>query len=311
MTLKGETLSLLAGAEPVPLPIELANEEIVPRRSRWSRTWRELRRSKLALLGGCIVLIFVILAALAPWLAPADPYATDLIAMLLPPSRENPFGTDELGRDILSRVLYGGRLSIVEGLFSVALAMIVGVPVGMISGYAGGRTDAVIMRLIDIMLAFPGVLLAIVIVSILGPSLVNAMIAVAVYTIPIFARLARGSTLSVEQEPYIEACRALGTSPVRILVRHIFPNIASTLWVMAALRIAMAILTASSLSFLGLGAQAPSPEWGAMLANGRNYMLVAPHVVIFPGAAIVFLVLGLNLFQDGLRIALDPKMTER
>ena len=189
--------------------------------------------------------------------------------------------------------------------------MSVGVPVGMISGYVGGRTDTVIMRLIDIMLAFPGVLLAIVIVSILGPSLVNAMIAVAVYTIPIFARLARGSTLSVKEEPYIEACRAAGMGHFRILAKHIFPNIANTLWVMAALRVALAILTASSLSFLGLGAQAPSPEWGAMLANGRNYMLIAPHVVIFPGAAIVLLVLGINLFQDGLRLALDPKMAER
>jgi ABC-type dipeptide/oligopeptide/nickel transport system permease subunit len=187
----------------------------------------------------------------------------------------------------------------------------VGVPVGMISGYAGGWVDNVIMRLIDIMLAFPGVLLAIVIVSILGPSLVNAMIAVAIYTIPIFARLARGSTLSTKEEPYIEACRAAGMGHLRILVKHIFPNIASTLWVMATLRVALAILTASSLSFLGLGAQAPSPEWGAMLATGRNYMLIAPHLVIFPGLAIVLLVLGINLFQDGLRLALDPKLSER
>src|SRR5690606_33082257 len=281
------------------------------RRPRWSRVLRQMRKSKLALPGGAIVLVFIILAILAPWIAPHDPFHNDLMMMLQPPSWAHPFGTDELGRDILSRVLYGGQLSILEGLFSVALAMSVGVPVGMISGYVGGRTDTVIMRLIDIMLAFPGVLLAIVIVSILGPSLVNAMIAVAVYTIPIFARLARGSTLSVKEEPYIEACRAAGMGHFRILAKHIFPNIANTLWVMAALRVALAILTASSLSFLGLGAQAPSPEWGAMLANGRNYMLIAPHVVIFPGAAIVLLVLGINLFQDGLRLALDPKMAER
>jgi ABC-type dipeptide/oligopeptide/nickel transport system permease subunit len=293
------------------LPPHLANEEVLPQRSRAKRVWRQLLKTRLAVPGALVVIIFIIASALAPWLAPHDPFENDLIGMLLPPTWEHPFGTDELGRDILSRVLYGGRLSLAEGAFSVALSMAIGVPLGLLSGYAGGRTDAVIMRLIDVMLAFPGVLLAIVIVSILGPSLVNAMIAVAVYTIPIFARLARGSTLSVKEEPYIEACRAAGMSHWRIVARHIFPNIASTLWVMAALRVATAILTASSLSFLGLGAQAPSPEWGAMLANGRNYMLIAPHVVIFPGAAIVLLVLGLNLFQDGLRLALDPKMAER
>ncbi len=297
--------------QPVPLPPELADDDVPVRRPRWSRVLRQMRKSRLALPGGAIVLAFVILAILAPWIAPHDPYRNDLMLMLQPPTWTHPFGTDELGRDILSRVLHGGRLSILEGLFAVGLSMSVGVPIGMISGYVGGKTDTIIMRLIDIMLAFPGVLLAIVIVSILGPSLVNAMIAVAVYTIPIFARLARGSTLSVKEEPYIEACRAAGMGHFRILAKHIFPNIANTLWVMAALRVALAILTASSLSFLGLGAQAPSPEWGAMLANGRNYMLIAPHVVIFPGAAIVLLVLGINLFQDGLRLALDPKMAER
>jgi len=279
--------------------------------SRLRQVLRQMRKSKLALPGGAIVLFFIIVAILAPILAPHDPYTNDLISMLMPPSWEHPFGTDELGRDILSRIVIGARLSILEGMFSVALAMLIGVPFGMVSGYAGGRTDAILMRVIDVMLAFPGVLLAIVIVSILGPSLVNAMIAVAVYTVPIFARLARGSTLSVMQEPYIEACYSAGMRHHRVLLKHIFPNIAHTLWVMAALRVALAILTASSLSFLGLGAQAPSPEWGAMLAAGRNYMLIAPHVVIFPGGAIVLLVLGINLFQDGLRVALDPKMAER
>jgi ABC-type dipeptide/oligopeptide/nickel transport system permease subunit len=311
MTKPMDSLALPIERTPVPLPPHLADDEVPPLRSRAQRAWRQLRKSKLALPGLGVVILFILASILAPWLAPHDPFENDLMAMLMPPSWEHPFGTDELGRDILSRVLHGGRLSLAEGLFSVALSMGIGVPIGLLSGYAGGRTDTVIMRLIDIMLAFPGVLLAIVIVSILGPSLVNAMIAVAVYTIPIFARLARGSTLSVKEEPYIEACRAAGMSHHRIILRHIFPNIASTLWVMAALRVATAILTASSLSFLGLGAQAPSPEWGAMLANGRNFMLIAPHVVIFPGAAIVLLVLGLNLFQDGLRLALDPKLSER
>lgn len=293
----------------VPTTIEALPPRAAPSRRR--QILRQLAKSKFAIPGGVLVLLFIVLAVLAPWIAPYNPYANNLMAMLEGPSWAHPFGTDELGRDILSRVLYGARLSLLEGVFSVSLAMSVGVPVGMISGYVGGRTDAIIMRLIDVMLAFPGVLLAIVIVSILGPSLINAMIAVAIYTIPIFARLARGSTLSVKEEPYIEACHSAGMRHSRILIRHIFPNIAGTLWVMATLRVALAILTASSLSFLGLGAQAPSPEWGAMLAAGRNYMLIAPHVVIFPGAAIVLLVLGINLFQDGLRMALDPKMADR
>lgn len=308
------TDSLLAQApmpQPLPLPAHLQTEEVSPKRPRARQILRQMRKSRLALPGGALVAIFVLLALLAPLIAPHDPFRNDLMRMLDAPSRDHWFGTDDLGRDIFSRLLYGARLSLSEGFFSVGLAMAVGVPLGMISGYAGGRTDGVIMRLIDIMLAFPGVLLAIVIVSILGPSLINAMIAVAVYTIPIFARLARGATLSAKEEPYIEACRAAGMGHLRILRKHIFPNIANTLWVMATLRVALAILTASSLSFLGLGAQAPSPEWGAMLATGRNFMLIAPHTVIFPGLAIVLLVLGINLFQDGLRLALDPKLSER
>lgn len=299
---------MLASSQSVPTTTE---EALQAARSRRHRMFKQMRKSKFAVPGGAIVLLFIVLAILAPWIAPHDPYANDLMGMLQPPSWEHPFGTDELGRDLLSRILAGASLSLVEGLFSVSLAMAIGVPIGMISGYVGGRTDTIIMRCIDVLLAFPGVLLAIVIVSILGPSLVNAMIAVAIYTVPIFARLARGSTLSVKEEPYIEACHSAGMRHSRILLRHIFPNIANTLWVMATLRVALSILTASSLSFLGLGAQAPSPEWGAMLAAGRNYMLVAPHVVIFPGGAIVLLVLGINLFQDGLRLALDPKMAER
>jgi peptide/nickel transport system permease protein len=303
--------SLARAGRPIPLPPGIADDEIPAQIPRWRRIFQQMRKSRLALPGGILVLVLVLLSFLAPWIAPHDPYHNDLTAMLTVPSWQHPFGTDELGRDILSRVLYGGRLSIMEGLFSVSLAMCVGVPIGMVAGYVGGWIDTVIMRLIDVMLAFPGVLLAVVIVSILGPDLVNAMIAVAVYTIPIFARLARSATLSVKGEPYVEACLTAGMGHVRILTRHIFPNIANTLWVMAALRVALAILTASSLSFLGLGAQSPSPEWGAMLSNGRNYILIAPSGAIFPGAAIVLLVLGLNLFQDGLRLALDPKMNER
>lgn len=272
---------------------------------------RQLRRSRLALPGLAIVLVFVVAGVFAPLVAPYDPYKNDLMNVLMPPSAEHWFGTDELGRDLFSRVLYGARISLIEGLFSVGLAMAIGVPIGAVSGYIGGRTDAIIMRFIDVMLAFPGVLLAIVIISMLGPGLTNAILAVAVYTIPIFARLARGSTLVVKDEPYVEAARAAGSSDLTILTRHIFPNISATLFVMMTLRVAISILTAASLSFLGLGAQAPLPEWGAMLANSRNAMLIAPHVALFPGLAIILLVFGLNLFQDGLRQVLDPKLQDR
>ena len=276
-----------------------------------SRAWHQLKRSRLAIPGAVVVCFFIMVAVLAPILAPYDPYKNDLSRTLLTPCADHLFGTDELGRDILSRIIYGARLSLLEGLFSVLLAMALGVPLGMVSGYLGGKPDTVIMRLVDILLAFPGVLLAVVIVSILGPSLVNAMIAVGVYTVPMFARLARGSTLAVKEEPYIEACRAVGMGHFRILWKHVFPNISAHLFVLAALRVAIAILMAASLSFLGLGAQPPSPEWGAMLSNGRNYLLIAPHLVVFPGLAIILLVLGLNLFQDGLRLVFDPKMAER
>jgi peptide/nickel transport system permease protein len=283
----------------------------VPRHSPARLALRQLRRSRLALPGLAIVLVFVFCGAFAPLIAPYDPYKNDLMNVLMPPSAEHWFGTDELGRDLLSRVIHGARISLLEGVFSVALAMAVGVPIGAVSGYLGGRIDAVIMRIIDVLLAFPGVLLAIVIISVLGPGLTNAIIAVAVYTIPIFARLARGSTLVVKDEPYVEAARAAGLSDLRILTRHIFPNISATLFVMMTLRVAISILTAASLSFLGLGAQAPLPEWGAMLSNSRNAMLIAPHVALFPGLAIILLVFGLNLFQDGLRQVLDPKLQDR
>ena len=284
---------------------------VLPQRARWKRVWHELKRSRLAIPGGLVVLFFIGVSLFAHVIAPYDPLKNDLAQTLLQPSSKHLLGTDELGRDILSRLIFGSRLSLIEGVVSVLLAMMIGVPIGVFSGYVGGKVDTILMRLIDILLAFPGVLLAVAIISILGPSLTNAMISVGIYTVPMFARLARGSTLSVKEEPYIEACRAIGISNVRILCRHVFPNISAHLFVMATLRVGISILTASSLSFLGLGAQPPSPEWGAMLSNGRNYLLVAPHLVAFPGLAIILLVLGINLLQDGLRLALDPKIRER
>jgi peptide/nickel transport system permease protein len=274
-------------------------------------SWRLLLRNPVTIVSAAVLAVVVFVAVAANWVAPFGVNDVDVPNALRPPSGEHWFGTDELGRDLFSRVLYGARISLIEGVVSVALAMMAGVPIGIVSGYAGGRTDAVIMRVIDVLLAFPGVLLAIVIISILGPGLTNAIIAVAVYTMPIFARLARGSTLVVKDEPYVEAARAAGLSDMRILARHVFPNISATLFVMMTLRVAISILTAASLSFLGLGAQAPLPEWGAMLSNSRNAMLIAPHVALFPGLAIILLVFGLNLFQDGLRQVLDPKLQDR
>jgi ABC-type dipeptide/oligopeptide/nickel transport system permease subunit len=271
------------------------------------KAWRALRSARLAVPGLVIVVFFVLVALLAPLIATHDPYASDLADVLTDPSAAHWFGTDELGRDVFSRVVYGARLSMLEGVVAVAIALVIGVPLGLVGGYAGGLADAVLMRGIDILMAFPGVLLAIVIVSILGPSLLNAIIAVGVYSVPIFARLARGSTLAIKGLPYVEACRATGMGHGRILWRHILPNIAGTLSVVAVLRIAITILTAASLSFLGLGAQPPTPEWGAMLSNGRDALLIAPHAALFPGVCIILLVLGLNLLQNGLQQVIDPR----
>jgi ABC-type dipeptide/oligopeptide/nickel transport system permease subunit len=271
----------------------------------------DLLRHKGGAFALAVVVLFVLLAILGRLVAPYDPNAGELASMLAAPSAQHWFGTDELGRDILSRILYGARISLVEGVLSAAIAAGIGVPIGMLSGYAGGKVDALFMRLIDILLAFPGVLLAIVIISILGPSLVNAILAVALYTVPIFARFARGQTLAVKEEPYIEACRAMGMSNLRILARHVLPNIFATVMALATLRVGINILTCASLSFLGLGAQAPLPEWGAMLANSRTTLLIAPHLALFPGVAILLLVFGLNLFQDGLQVVLDPKSRGR
>lgn len=281
------------------------------RSEAWRANWREFRRSRMALPGLIIVSLFVLLAIFAPWIAPYSPNAVDLGNIMASPSSSHWFGTDELGRDMFSRILYGARISLIEGLLSVAIATVIGVPLGVLSGYLGKGFDALIMRLIDVLLAFPGVLLAIVIISILGPSLINAILAVAIYSVPIFARFARGSTLALKEEPYIEACRAIGMSHWRILRRHVFPNIVAPIFALATLRVGIAILTCASLSFLGLGAQPPLPEWGAMLASSRTAVLIAPHLALFPGLAIILLVLGLNLFQDGLQLVLDPKSRGR
>jgi ABC-type dipeptide/oligopeptide/nickel transport system permease subunit len=274
----------------------------------WTVIWRQLRRNRLAMLGLFITVFFVAVALLAPLLAPYDPLTQNIIRSAEPPSADSLLGRDELGRDILSRLIYGSRISLTVGLIAVGIGAGIGVPLGAISGYYGGTADLVIQRVIDIMLAFPAMLLAIVLVSTLGVNLQNAMIAIGVVSIPTYARLVRGTTLVLRDIEYVQAARAVGLSDMAIISRHIIPNQLSPIIVQSTLQVATAILWAAGLSFLGLGAQAPTPEWGAMLANGRTFIRQAPHVVTFPGLAIMTTVLGLNLLGDGLRDALDPRL---
>jgi peptide/nickel transport system permease protein len=256
---------------------------------------RRLFRNKLAIIGMVILGLFVFCALFAPWIAPYDPIDQDVTRRREPPSWEHPFGMDEVGRDLLSRVIYGARVSLYVGVASVSLAIIAGTLIGAVSGYAGGWIDNVVMRIMDIMLAFPSLLLAIAIVAILGPGLLNMLYAIAFVSIPAYARIVRASVLAAKEMDYTLAARAIGCSSSRILFRHIMPNCLTPIIVQGTLGIATAILDAAGLSFLGLGAQPPTPEWGAMLGQGRGSVFTAPHVVIFPGLAIMLSVLGFNL----------------
>lgn len=245
---------------------------------------------------------------LAPFVSPADPLAQNLAASAQPPSWHHPFGTDKLGRDMLSRILYGARISIRIGFVAVGLAISAGATIGLVAGYFGGKIDALLMSVMDLMLAFPTIILAIAITTLLGPSINNLMIAVGIVYIPQYARLCRSSVLAVKEVEYVEAARALGALAPRILLRHVLPNVLAPLLVQATLGIATAELEAAGLSYLGLGARPPTPEWGAMLNDARDYWLGAPWALIFPGTAITLVVLGFNMLGDGLRDALDVKL---
>jgi peptide/nickel transport system permease protein len=273
----------------------------------WQRALRLLARRRMALIGLGVVLFFIALAILAPLVSPYDPLATNWALVRKAPSALHPFGTDEIGRDVLARVIWGARASLLAGLVSVSLALAAGVPVGLVSGYLGGVVDGTLMRVIDAMLAIPFLILAIALAAFLGPSLANAMIAIGVSQTPIFARLTRGQVLSVKHEEYIEAARAVGNPHYRIVLRHILPNIVPPLLVQATLAAAAAIIAEASLSFLGLGEQPPDPSWGSMLNTAKNFVSQAPWMALWPGLAIFTLVLSLNLFGDGLRDALDPR----
>lgn len=265
-------------------------------------------RDRSAVLGFVIIAIIAFAAIAAPFLAPYDPTAQTLSLRRTAPSAAHLLGMDELGRDILSRLMYGGAQTLVSGVFAVLVGVVVGVPVGLIAGYSGGLVEATAMRFVDAMLAFPAFLLAIVIVAVLGPTLENATIAIGIATIPGFARLVRGSVLSVRQNEYVLSAVSTGAATPRILWRHILPNVLAPIIVFSTVALANAILSVAGLSFLGLGAQPPTPEWGLMLRSGREYIQEAPHITIAPGVSIMLLVLAFNLVGDGLRDALDPRL---
>jgi ABC-type dipeptide/oligopeptide/nickel transport system permease subunit len=282
--------------------------------SRYRAWWAgipSLLQYRNLVLGASIVLVLLSAGLLAPLLAPYDPYTQNLAITFHPPSLAHLFGTDEYGRDMFSRVLYGARLSQLEITVSVSMALAIGVPLGMISGYMGGLTDQVILWFIDLLYAFPGIVLAILIVAILGPGLFDSLVAISIFAIPVYTRLARNLTLSLKRMEYVEAARALGAGPGRILFQHILRNAAVPILVQATLTAGDVVLTASGLSFLGLGAQPPLAEWGAMMAEGRNFLGVATYLTFFPGAAITLTALGLNLLGDGLRDRLDPRFHPR
>lgn len=280
---------------------------------RHSSLWRDsmfrLRKNRGAMAGLLCLTILAVVALFAQQIAPYDPIQVRMVAALQPPSITHLLGTDEFGRDILSRIIHGSRVAFEIGILAAVIALGIGVTLGLLAGFYGGRlVDNVIMRFVDVMLGFPYLLLAMIIVSILGPSLFNAMIAVGIVNVPIYARLVRGSVLSIREREYVQACRAVGGTDLRIVLKHILPNVLGPIIIQATLGVGQAIINAAGLSFLGLGAQPPEAEWGAMLASGREYILRAPWVGAFPGMAIFVMVLGFNLMGDGLRDALDPKL---
>ena len=287
--------------------VEAAGSQVLAGAGWGGLFWKRLLKNRLAAAGGVLLLGFLLLAIAAPLAAPQDPFAQNLYERLQPPSLANPFGTDDFGRDVLSRVIHGARISLRVGVTAVLIALVLGVPIGLVSGYWGGALDQVLMRAMDLMLAFPSILLAIAIVAILGPGLENAMLAVGVVAVPQYARLVRASALTVRGQDYVQAMHALGAGDFHILFFSVLPNCLTPLIVQSTLGLATAILDAAGLSFLGLGAQPPLPEWGAMLTGGRELVLRAPWVLTFPGVAIFLTVLAFNLLGDGLRDALDPR----
>ncbi|MEI4470772.1 ABC transporter permease [Frigidibacter sp. MR17.24] len=272
-----------------------------------SRAWAKLKRSRAALVGLIIVAFFVIVAALAPVLPIDDPLQTSWTAIRKAPSAEHLMGTDDIGRDVLSRMIWGAQASLMAGVISVIIAVVLGLPIGLIAGYFGGWVDMVISRFTDALLAMPFLILAIALAAFLGPSLTNAMIAIGISAMPVFIRLTRGQVLAVKTEDYVEGARSIGLGHLDIMTRYILPNIIPPIIVQATLTVATAIIAEASLSFLGLGQQAPAPSWGSMLNVAKNFLGQAPWMAMYPGAAIFLVVIGFNILGDGLRDALDPR----
>lgn len=277
-------------------------------RGLWADVFRRLARSKSALLGGVSIMVLAAAALAAPVLTPFDPIVMNPPDRMQPPSRSHPLGTDLFGRDMYTRILFGSRISLQTGLVSVTIAIVIGVPLGLVSGFHGGAVDQLLMRIVDLMLTFPGILLALVIIAILGPDLFHAMLAVGISASPTYARVVRAAALEARGQAYVDAARAIGCTNIRIMIRHILPNTIAPIIVLGTLGVAGAITAAAALSYLGLGARPPQPEWGALLSEGRNYLRVAWWMTAFPGLAIMTAVLSINLLGDGLRDALDPRL---
>lgn len=271
------------------------------------RMWKRCTSNKATLASLMFSALLVLVTLLAPWIAPYDPLDQDYMNTSQTPSAEHLFGTDNLGRDIFSRVIIGSRISLSIGAIAVAIGMSFGVTFGLVAGYFGGVVDEVMMRMIDVLMAFPGILLAILVVSVLGSTVSNVILALAIFSVPTFARLTRASVLSVKELDYVTAAYSIGIRPFPLIVRHILPNISAPIIIYATLRMATAILGGATLGFLGLGVSPPTPEWGLMVSDGRHFMRTDPHIILFPGLAIFLTVLSLNLLGDALRDVLDPK----
>ncbi|MHB1133375.1 MAG: ABC transporter permease [Chloroflexota bacterium] len=299
-----------ASTAAVASPRELVKAQEATASGQLRELWRRYRRNRTSVVGLVLLLIVVLAALLANYLAPYDPYASFPSDALLPPSGKYWLGTDDIGRDIFSRIVYGARVSLFVGLVSMTIAAIFGVTLGMVSGFYGRLADGIIMRLMDSLQAFPAILLAIFILAVLGPSLQSTILAIGVIYIPAFARITRANVLSIKQKEYVEAARALGARDLRIMMKSILPNVYSPLIVQASLGFAYAVLVEAALSFLGLGVQPPEPSWGSMLGAGRGLISMAPWFATFPGIAIFLTVLALNFIGDGLREALDPHMSQ-
>lgn len=293
------------------LPVSLESSRRNRHQSLYARSLRHFLRNRIAILSLALVGLIILASALAPYLTSYDPVGRNAAQRLMPPSAEFLMGTDALGRDVLTRILYGGQISLQVGFLSIIASALIGVPLGLLAGYAGGKVDNIIMRIMDLILAFPGLILIIWLVGLLGSNIYNVIFAIALFSLPTYSRLARGQTLSIYERDYVLAARCMGASPFRIMFLHIFPNIVSSLIVVLTLSVSDAIITGASLSFLGLGVRPPTPEWGAMLSDGRGYLRNAWWMSFFPGIIITLLVLALNLVGDALRDAFDPNVLSK